>query len=144
MDWVIDDAIYNSESTPEHLDGIKKNIYFIEDDIIVFNEILDPTSFTYDLQFGNLRKLTQHLDKYYLIINVADAKRPNAENRAKIKSEFKKISHKVQHVCVVTGENFWTNTLANFILRGTGYKSFITCKEFDKAKKIIDEIRILN
>lgn len=144
MDWTIDDAIYNLESTPKHLGNLKKNIFLLEDNIVIFHEILNPTPFTYKIQFECVRKLTQHLEKYYMIINVEHATRPNAENRAILKKEFNSLFPVLQHICIVTGENFWINALANFILRGAGYKSFITCKEFDKAKKIINEIRLLN
>ncbi|MDH5475675.1 MAG: hypothetical protein OEX22_08305 [Cyclobacteriaceae bacterium] len=143
MDWIIDDAFYNAESSLEDLTNLKRHVFLIQEDIVCYNEIMNPTPFVYQIQFERIRKLTQDLDTYYLIVNVAHAKKPTAEHRATIKGELKSLFPKLKEICVISGKNYWTNTLASFILRGVGYDSLNLCGDFESAMNIINKVKTL-
>ena len=141
MELTTDYTTYTNESNPEQLEKLKETIFLIEDNIIYFNQVAKPNVFVYHIQFEKIRELIKELDHFYMIIYVENSKRPSAENRTIMKTEFNSLLPKLQYVAVVTGKNYFINTLANFVLKGAGLNSFSTFPDFKSAKYKIDKLK---
>lgn len=121
---------YGPESTPEELKAIEDRIYLYETGIVMYKELPVQSMFQLDI-FE--RRMTELGDRngYSLLIDLTEAKPPNATIRARLQRLYG--SQPLRKVGVFTGRNFMLNIAAKFVLGGIGLKAFSVHTTLDQA-----------
>lgn len=88
-----------------------------------------------DILYEEVRKLTEHLDKFVYIIDLTRAKRPNSEARDNLKRMFE--INNLRFTSIYTESNFFLNVAAKFVLSSVVDKS-----KFDVFKKREQAIQV--
>ena len=107
---------YGPDCTPEELEAIRARVSWFEDGIIVLRETPIQTPFSTKCIFKRIRELVG--DKpFLLLIDLCEAKRPSAEVRHVLSTEFARLSG-VQRVAVFMELNLILRAAARFVLSG--------------------------
>ncbi len=134
---------YGSNSNIEQIMLIKSRVSFLSDTIIFFKEIPIQTIFTVDLIFDHLELLVSKMNKGYLLVDLTEAKRPNAIVRRKLNERLNSLysKKKLEHIAFFTGKNKLLNITAKFIMFGVSSSSYSIHKYKKDAINIIENGR---
>lgn len=127
---------YGPDSTEEEIRALRDICYVYKDDIVAHKEPPVSSVFAVDLTFEKFKEITADLASFYLLLDLTECARPDAEFREHLKkrlSEFKKI----RHVAAFTGQNFLLNIAAQFVFSGNLDTSFSVHKTREEALEAI-------
>ena len=133
----------NDESTDQvKLGSPEQNVYIYEQGIIYYKELHIATPESVLLFFSRVFELGKQFDNYGILIDLRDAKVPDAVTRRTINDEFSKLCDEASHVSFVTGKNILINTAAKFVMFQTDLNSYTVNKNIEDGitaiKKIIN------
>lgn len=131
---------YGPDMTNEERDALLERVYMFSDDTVIWHEVPIQTNYQLEMFGEKMLKLTQNIEKFYLIIDLSAAERPSAENIECIRKIMKKF-HRLKHAAVYTGKNFMLNIAAKFVLSRIGILSYSIHKTQDDALKSIQHAR---
>ncbi len=114
-------------------------IYNREKKIIYYEEPYSTTKEQLDHNFQRISKLSREFGKFFLIVDLTKASRPNAEIRQHIHQKFAIIKSTVIHVSIFTEKNLLLNMAATFVMKKTGLPSFSIHKKLAEAEKAIEK-----
>jgi len=137
--FVFEKRPYNEDSTPEEIQAIKDNISIYNENIIFYDEIPIVSPFSIKISFDQIELLSKQLDRYGLLVDIRNTKRPDAMTRRAINGRFVKLCEDIEHVAFCTGSNFLINTAARFILHQTNLNSFSINKTIEEAIEKIEK-----
>jgi hypothetical protein len=127
---------YGPSSTPEEVQAIKDCIYLYKPGVVMYRELPIQSIFQLDLFHEKLNDVGSKLASYALLIDLIEAKPPNAEIRTRLKTLFGSQTN-MRTAAVFTGKNFMLNVAAKFVLSGIGLKSFSVHKTLDEALEAV-------
>ena len=70
---------------------------------------------------------------HFLIIDLTEALRPDAETREYLRQKFHPIKDNLEHVAIYTGKNVILNIAAKFVLRGIGLEPYSLHTKHEEA-----------
>ena len=127
---------YGSDSTPAEVQAIKDCVYLYQPGIVMYRELPIQSLFQLDLFHEKLNEVGSQLPSYALLIDLVEAKPPNAEIRTRLKTLFGSQKN-MRTAAVFTGKNFMLNVAAKFVLSGIGLKSFTVHKTLQEALEAV-------
>jgi hypothetical protein len=127
---------YGPGSTPEEVQAIKDCIYLFKPGVVMYRELPIQSIFQLDLFHEQLNEVGSKLPSYSLLIDLIEAKPPNAEIRSRLKTLFGSQKN-MRTAAVYTGKNFMLNVAAKFVLSGIGLRSFTVHKTLEEALEAV-------
>lgn len=125
---------YTKENaSPEEVESLRENVFFLEEDIIYFRELPVMSEFGIEVMWGKVNELIKPGKKYYLIIDLVGSKPPGANLRGPLKEWMNKVSSGIHGAYVFTEKNKLINLVAKFVLSGSGFPEFIIHKTKEEA-----------
>jgi hypothetical protein len=118
MSLKIEPRAYGPDSTQAEIEALRNRVRFHEGLTVVFEEVTVGSEFQVDVCFGRVEELLREHDCDSLIIDLREAKRPNAAMREKLRNRIREIGPILRQVAVFTGKNFLVNVAARFVLAG--------------------------
>lgn len=136
----IENRPYGPDSSEQEIAAISRRISAVDDDIFIWHELPKQTAFSVQVMGQSLREQTQGLDAFYLIADLRDAGRPDAEVREAIRENMLSIPHKV-HFSALVGGNVMLIMAAKFIISRFGVESWSVTKSMDDSLAEIEKIK---
>lgn len=127
---------YGSDSTEDEIQAIKDCCYLYQDDIVVFHEVSVQSVFELDLFFEKLKQLSADFSQFYLLVDLTEAGRPNAEIRDHLRKRLNEFDN-LRHIALFTGRNFMLNIAAKFVFNGSVNISVSVHKTLEEALEAI-------
>jgi hypothetical protein len=126
--WPTDDVnleqrAYGPDSTPEERDAISDRVSRIDERVLLLREVPVQSPFSINLMFDRLEALARDWDRFSYVVDLAEARRPDAETRAALKERVLRVSPRVAHVAIVVGGNLLMRAMARLFAYGLGFTS---------------------
>jgi hypothetical protein len=114
---------YGPESTPEEQHTIADRVSVVAARVLLMRELPIQSPFTVQLMFDRIEALSQDWDRFAYVVDLTDAKRPNAKTRAALKERSLRINRRISHVAIVVGHNELMRIMARLFAYGMGLAS---------------------
>ena len=119
----LEQRAYRPDSTPEECDAIADRVSLIEERVLLMREMPVQSPFSINLMFDRLEALARDWDRFSYVVDLAEARRPDAETRAALKERVHRVSPRVAHVAIVVGGNLLMRAMARLFAYGMGLTS---------------------
>ena len=119
----------NSE---QHTDHIRNRVSQIDSETFLVKELPDATPGSVDIMLEHLKDQVIKLDRFYMVVDLSEAQRPNADVRTRLKHHLSSMPT-LRHAAVVTGKNIIIRIAVKFVIAGAGFKSYSVHKRFEDA-----------
>lgn len=80
---------------------LRARVQLVEPAIIWYRELPDATAETFEVMFGRMRELTAALPGWVSVVDLSEAKRPDAAERAALRQQMSLLAPRLMHVSVV-------------------------------------------
>jgi hypothetical protein len=117
---------YGPESTCEEREAIADRVTVVDDRVLLIDELPVQSPFSVKLIFDRFRALAQDWDRFAYVVDLTEAKRPDPETRAELKTQTLGISPRVTHLAVVVGDNLVMRAMARLFAYGMGFTKMST------------------
>lgn len=131
---------YGPDSTPEEIEAIKSRIYLHSEGVIMCRELPVMSDFSIEVLQDAVDELLRDPTCEYLILDVAEARRPTAAQRERLGARAKTRRDRIKHIAIVTGRNVLANIAVRFIMSGV-FASFSVHKTLEDAELAIRDAR---
>jgi hypothetical protein len=128
----IEARAYGPDSTETEVQAIRARIAPLEGDLVLYREMPVQSSFHLDLFEEELVRLASTMPSIALLIDLTEAKPPNAATRERLREIFGKLQN-LRHAAVFTGRNFVLNLAAKFVLAGLGLRAYTIHRTREEA-----------
>ena len=115
--------VYGPESTPDEREAITDRVSVVDAGVLLLREIAVQSPFSVQLMYDRLETLSQDWDRFAYVVDLTEAKRPNAETRAALKERSVRINQRIRHVAIVVGTNELMRVMARLFAYGMGLAS---------------------
>jgi hypothetical protein len=132
----IEARAYGPDSSPEEIEAIRRRISLLRDDVILYREMPVQSPFHLDLFQEELVRLAKTLPAIALLIDLTEAKPPNARTRERLREIFRGLTN-LRAAAVFTERNFVLNIAAKFVLSGLGLRSYTIHTTREEALKAL-------
>lgn len=130
-----DKVFYETTASEEERLLLRSRVFFLEPNIVYAHEVPNMTEYSIKVMGNKLNELIESVDKFVLLVDITDTKRPNAEIRNLLKITYK--NPKILTLILFTGKNFLVNTSAKFVAAAImGSWNFHVVKEREEAIEI--------
>jgi hypothetical protein len=119
----LEQRAYGPDSTREESDAIADRVSRIDERVLLMREMPVQTPFSIDVMFDRLEALASGWDRFSYVVDLSDARRPDAETRAALKRRVLRVSPRVAHVAIVVGSNLLMRAMARLFAYGMGLTS---------------------
>ena len=133
---------YGPESTPEEREAIEDRVSVVDARVLLLREIPVQSPFSVHLMYDRMETLSKDWDRFAYVVDLTEAKRPDAETRAALKDRSLRVSHRISHVAIVVGKNELMRIMARLFAYGMGLASVsihATCAEaVERARRAME------
>jgi hypothetical protein len=119
----LEQRAYGPDSTGEERDAIADRVSRLDERVLLLREMPVQSRFSIDLMFDRLEALAHDWDRFSYVVDLSDARRPDAETRAALKERVLRVSPRVAHVAIVVGGNLLMRAMARLFAYGMGLTS---------------------
>ncbi len=123
---------YGPDSTPEEIRAIQERLYLAGPGLVMYREVPHPTPFQIRLFADKLKGLTAGLGSYAMVLDLTQARPPGRRCREALRELFAAQGN-LRRVAVVTGGNFILNGIAKLLLKSSGVRAPIMCRDEAEA-----------
>lgn len=131
---------YNEDCTEIEKQLILDRVW-LEGDLIFYDEVPVMSPYQIELMWKKIADITDPSCDYYMIVNLTNSKPPNAEQRAVLIENIKKVNSRLKHCAVYTGKNKLINLVAKFVIGSDVFHSYNLCKNKEEALAIISDVK---
>ena len=115
---------YGPDSSPEERALIRDRVSLYRPHVIYWHEVPVMSVWQVQEMGEQFSTLAARLDRYHLLINLTEARPPNARIRAALRQVFAPTSASGLDRCAVfTDRNYFISVAAKFVLGGAGLKA---------------------
>jgi hypothetical protein len=135
---------YGPESTPEEQQAMADRVSVIDVRILHIRELPIQSPFSVHLMYDRIESLSQDQDwdSFAYVVDLTEAKRPNAQTRAALKDRSLRLKHRISHVSVVVGGNELMRIMARLFAYGMGLASVTihatSAEAIERARRAMD------
>ena len=90
---------------------------------LLMREIPVQSPSSINAMFERIDTLSQDWDRFSYVVDLTEAKRPDAATRATLKERVRRITPRVDHVAIVVGHNLLMRAMARLVAHGMGLVS---------------------
>jgi hypothetical protein len=119
----LEQRAYGPESTREESEAIADRVSSIDERVLLMREVPVQSPFSINLMFDRLESLARGWDRFAYVVDLSEARRPDAETRAVLKERVLRVSPRVAHVAIVVGSNLLMRAMARLLAYGMGLTS---------------------
>ncbi|HEY8375586.1 MAG TPA: hypothetical protein VIK91_03815 [Nannocystis sp.] len=119
---------YGPDSSPDEIAAIEARLTMIRPGIVMYREVPVPSPFQIGVFADRLRRLTEGLDSYDMIMDLSGARPPGKRAREALRELFGG-ARGLRRVAVFTGKNFIIDGIARMLLKGSGVRDLTMCKD---------------
>jgi len=119
----LEERAYGPESTREETAAIADRVSIVDEGILLLQEIPVQSPFSVNVMFDRFEMFARDWDRFAYVVDLTDAKRPDAETRAVLKERALRVKLRVTHVAVVVGNNLLMRAMARLFAYGMGMES---------------------
>jgi len=123
---------YGPDSSPEEIRAIQERLYLVGPGLVMYREVPHPTPFQIRLFADKLKGLTAGLGSYAMVLDLTQARPPGKRCREALRELFAAQGN-LRRVAVVTGGNFILNGIAKLLLKSSGVRAPIMCRDEAEA-----------
>jgi hypothetical protein len=105
----------------------------IDDRLFLLQQVPSQTPLTVEVLFDRLEELAAGLDRFAYVVDLTQAKRPDAPTRELLKQRIHRINERLAHVGLVVGSNAVMRALAKLVVFAGGAPSFSFHDSVDDA-----------
>jgi hypothetical protein len=114
---------YGPESTPEERAAIEARVSVLEDHVLLLHELPIQSAFSVNLMFDRFDALAKDWDRFSYVIDLTEARRPDAATRFALKSRVLRLSPRVLHMSAAVGGNAVMRAMARLVAHAMGLPS---------------------
>jgi hypothetical protein len=133
---------YGPESTPEEQQAVADRVSVVEAGILLIRELPIQSPFSVQLMYDRIESLSQDWDRFAYVVDLTEAKRPNAQTRAALKDRSLRLKHRISHVSIVVGGNELMRIMARLFAYGMGLASVsihaTSAEAFERARRAME------
>jgi len=115
------------------LDQLRRRVSRIDDRLFLLRQVSVQTRFTVEVLFDRLEELSAGLDRFAYVVDLTQAKRPDAPTRELLKQRILGLNERLAHVGLVVGSNAVMRALAKLVVFAGGVRSFSFHESIDDA-----------
>jgi hypothetical protein len=119
----LEQRAYGPDSTREERDAIADRVSRLEERVLLMREMPVQSPFSITVMFDRLEALARDWDRFAYVVDLNEARRPDAETRAALKERVLRVSPRVAHVAIVVGGNLLMRAMARLVAYGMGLTS---------------------
>ncbi|MDH5404007.1 MAG: hypothetical protein OEZ01_01420 [Candidatus Heimdallarchaeota archaeon] len=124
---------FDETSTPIERDFIRKRVYVIDQNIIIWKHLPFTSEFTLNLMSEVLLNYNNELVKKFIIVDMSEMEeRMNGELRAKAKQTVNTLTN-VIYLAFVFGEKRLAKVTVSFVMKLSKYKNYTIKNKFEDA-----------
>jgi len=105
-------------------DTNREPIFLSGNNVLTINSPVKASIQDLDSMFNNLEELIENKSYVYVLLNLSESERPNAETREYLKLRLNRVKHKFRHICVYTGANILLSAAVQFMFGFGGVNSY--------------------
>ncbi len=132
---------YAKNSPGEVIEDLKRNVFVVYKDVVCYKEVLNPSPFSVNILFDEFERIVRPFDTYAMLIDVSNAKRPDAKLRIAIGARMSRLPQGIFHCAYVTGKKPIINTAIRFLMFRSPLKNFSISSTIEVAIKKIENAR---
>ena len=102
----------------------REPIFLSDNNVLTINSPVKANIQELDIMFNNLEELIENKSYVYVLLNLSESERPNAEVREYLKLRLNRVKHKFRHISVYTGANILLSAAVLFMLGFGGVGSY--------------------
>ena len=114
---------YGPDSSREEREAITARVSVVGERILLLHELPVQTPFSVNLMFDRFDELARDWDRLAYVIDLTDAKRPDAATRFTLKQRVLRVSPRVTHVAAAVGANLLMRAMARLVAHAMGLPS---------------------
>ena len=114
----IEAKTYGPDSTPEEVAALRARVSHVEPGYILYREIPCASEFHLNLLFDRVEELAQAHGCHYMLVDLSESRRPNAEQRRQLKQRLKSLGEAIHAAAIFTEKNVLLTTAARFVVAG--------------------------
>jgi hypothetical protein len=122
-----------SSELPADLDQLRRRVSRIDDRLFLLRQVPIQTPLTVEVLFNRLEELAAGLDRFAYVVDLTEARRPDAPTRDLLKQRIHRINERLVHVGLVVGSNAVMRALAKLVVFAGGARSFSFHESIDDA-----------
>jgi hypothetical protein len=119
----LDLRAYGPDATREESEAIAERVSRIDDRVLLMREMPVQSPFSINIMFDRLETLARGWDRFSYVVDLSEARRPDAETRAALKERVLRVNPRVAHVAIVVGGNLLMRAMARLFAYGMGMTS---------------------
>ena len=114
---------YGPGSTREETEAIADRVSIVDERILLMREMPVQSPVSVNLMFDRLETLARDWDRFAYVVDLTEAKRPDAATRAVLKDRALRVKLRVTHVAIAVGNNVLMRAMARLFAYGMGLAS---------------------
>jgi hypothetical protein len=114
---------YGPDATREECEAIADRVSIVGEGIVLIYELPVQSPFSVDLIFDRIERLAQPWDRFAYVVDLTQAKRPDAETRAVLKAHVLRLLPRVTHTAIAVGDNLLMRAMARLFSYNMGLAS---------------------
>jgi hypothetical protein len=136
----LEEKYYGPDSSEAEIELLRGRVTILKDNVLLWHEVPKPSVFQVGVFGRKLEELTSDLESFYLVSDLTEAERPNAEVRkaiADVMAEHTKIAHTASFL----GGNLILRVALRFVFAQGGWHDWSVGKDLDDCLSIIDKLK---
>ena len=114
---------YGPGATREESEAIADRVSIVGERILLLHELPVQSPFSLNLMFDRMERLAHAWDRFVYVVDLTEARRPDAETRVVLKARVLRLLPRITHVAVVVGDNLLMRAMARLFAYGMGLPS---------------------
>lgn len=98
-------------------------VFILDEGLVFMHELPVQSPFSVNLMFDRMELLARTWERFAYVVDLTEAKRPDAETRAALKARVGRLVPRVAHVAVVVGDNLLMRAMARLFAFNMGLAS---------------------
>jgi hypothetical protein len=114
---------YGPEATCDEREAMANRVFTFDERLVFMHELPVQSPFSVNLMFDRIELLARNWDRFAYVVDLTEAKRPDAETRVVLKARVGRLIPRVAHVAVVVGDNLLMRAMARLFAYNMGLAS---------------------
>lgn len=122
----LEERPYGPDSTGDEREAVANRVSVVSDRVLLLREMTHQTPFSVDAMFDRIEALSRDWERFCYVVDLSQARRPDAETRAVLKGRVQRVNPRLVHVSIVVGHNPIMRAMARLVAHFMGMVSVST------------------
>jgi hypothetical protein len=119
----IEERPYGPGSTPAEVEAMLARVRVIEERIVLWHEIPVQSPFSISIMSERLQELVRGWDHFCEIVDLREARRPDAETRRVLKHKLSELQPRLDHLACIVGRNVVIAAMVKLVAYANGVRN---------------------